>query len=120
MKNSTLFKILLVCGGITLNTLASAHVHPQTQTPGANAEVSAPAAVKIEFDGPLEPAFSTLSVSDAQGHIVSTGHAQVDSTDRKLISVALPSLPSGKYTVHWTAVAADSHRTQGDYSFSIK
>ncbi|MGN6665976.1 MAG: copper resistance protein CopC, partial [Trinickia sp.] len=26
----------------------------------------------------------------------------------------------GVYTVHWTAVAFDGHRTQGHYAFTVK
>lgn len=116
----TMKPLLALALGALLSPWAQAHVFPQSQTPGAGAEVAAPASVKIEFDGPLEPAFSSLSVSDAGGKVVSAAHSQVDPNDKKLISVALPSLAPGKYTVHWAAVASDSHRTQGDYSFTVK
>jgi len=119
MTITTRLKALLL-GGTLFCTLTYAHVHPQTQTPAANAQVQAPSEVKIEFDGPLEPAFSTLSVSDAGGRVVSTAKSQVDVGDKRRLTVALPSLPPGKYTVHWVAVAADGHRTQGAYSFSIQ
>ncbi|MGT2472137.1 copper resistance CopC family protein [Paraburkholderia terrae] len=71
-------------------------------------------------NGPLEPAFSSLTVTDASGKQVNTSKAVVDAQDHDAISLALPALQSGRYTVHWVAVASDGHRTHGDYSFEVK
>ena len=99
---------------------ALAHVFPQKQEPGAGSTVEAPARVTITFDGPLEPAFSSLTVTDAAGKQVSTAKSTVDAQQPSVASVALPALAAGKYTVHWVAVASDGHRTHGDYSFNVK
>jgi methionine-rich copper-binding protein CopC len=99
---------------------AFAHVFPSRQEPGAGTTVSAPAQVKITFDGPLEPAFSTLTVTDATGKPVTASKASIDAKQPDVISVPLAALAAGHYTVHWVAVASDGHRTQGDYSFDVK
>ena len=109
-----------IATGISIASMACAHVFPQNQSPSAGAEVAAPARVAIAFDGPLEPAFSSLNVSNSNGKQVNTAKAEVDSNDRKSIHVALPTLPPDTYTVHWVAVASDGHRTHGDYSFKVK
>ncbi len=105
---------------ILMPSATFAHVFPQTQSPSAGSEVSAPASVTIVFDGPLEPAFSSVTVSNSTGKQVTVAKAQVDPHNKKTISVALPPLPPDKYTVYWVAVASDGHRTHGDYSFSVK
>jgi methionine-rich copper-binding protein CopC len=105
---------------ITFAGLAFAHVFPKKQEPGAGVTVAAPPAVTITFDGPLEPAFSTLTVTDASGKQVSLAKASVDPQRPTVMSVALPALASGRYTVHWAAVASDGHRTHGDYKFDVK
>jgi copper resistance protein C len=105
---------------ILMPCVAFAHVFPQKQSPSAGAEVSAPASVTIIFDGPLEPAFSSVTVSNSAGKQVNTAKAQVDQHDKSSISLVLPPLPPDKYTVHWVAVASDGHRTHGDYSFRVK
>ena len=106
---------------LTLSPLAAlAHVFPKTQQPGAGATVEAPSKVTIVFDGPLEPAFSSLTVTDSAGKQVNTEKSVVDTQQPAEESVALPALPAGKYTVHWVSVASDGHRTHGDYSFSVK
>lgn len=102
------------------SSVACAHVFPKSQTPSAGAEVPSPANVTITFDGPLEPAFSTLTISNANGKAVNREKATVSPNDARTISVPLPALAPGKYTVHWVAVASDGHRTQGDYAFNVK
>ncbi|SAK50701.1 copper resistance CopC family protein [Caballeronia ptereochthonis] len=97
-----------------------AHVFPRTQVPAAGATVSPPGEVRIVFDGPLEPAFSSLTVTDASGKQVNAAKAVVDSQHQEAIAVELPPLKSGHYTVHWIAVASDGHRTHGDYGFDVK
>jgi copper resistance protein C len=97
-----------------------AHVFPRTQSPAAGATVRPPAQVRIVFDGPLEPAFSTLSVTDASGKTVNPAKAVVDPQTNDSMTVALPPLQPGKYTVHWAAIADDGHRTHGDYTFEVK
>jgi copper resistance protein C len=110
-----------LCAAALLATqTAMAHVFPSKQEPGAGATVSAPAQVRITFDGPLEPAFSTLTVTDAAGKPVTTSKASIDAKDPDVITLPLSALAAGHYTVHWVAVASDGHRTHGDYSFDVK
>ncbi|HEX3378946.1 MAG TPA: copper resistance protein CopC [Paraburkholderia sp.] len=106
--------------GLTLAGAALAHVFPQKQEPGAGASVAAPTQVKVTFDGPLEPAFSSLTVSDASGKQVSTQKSSVDTQQPAVMTVPLPTLAAGHYIVHWVAVASDGHRTHGDYGFDVK
>src|ERR1700754_285828 len=99
---------------------AFAHVFPSKQEPASGATVSTPAQVRITFNGPLEPAFSTLTVTAAAGKPVTTGKASIDANEPDMISVPLPELAAGQYTVHWVAVASDGHRTHGAYTFAVK
>jgi copper resistance protein C len=116
----TLAKLTTFVMGVTLTGAAFAHVFPQHQEPGAGAMVASPSKVKIVFGGTLEPAFTTMIVTDSTGRQVNAAKAAVDSQERNVVSLALPTLPAGHYTVHWVAVAEDGHRTQGDYSFGVK
>lgn len=101
--------------------LAQAHAYPTHQAPGAGATVTTSQKdVAIDFDDGLEPAFSSITVTDAQGQAVTSGKAVVDPSNRKHMSVGLNTLTPGVYTVAWFAVADDGHRTQGHYSFTVK
>lgn len=99
---------------------ACAHAQPETQSPLAGTVVKAPAEVRITYDEALEPAFSSLVVSDAQGKQVNSVKAEVDGATHKTMHVSLPALPVGVYQVKWVAVADDGHRTQGSYKFTVK
>ncbi|WP_250453011.1 copper resistance protein CopC [Caballeronia sp. ATUFL_M2_KS44] len=106
--------------GLVWSVAASAHVFPRTQVPAAGATVAPPAEVRIDFDGPLEPAFSSLVVDDASGKQVNIAKSGVDAQHQEAMAVALPPLQPGHYTVHWVAVASDGHRTHGNYGFDVK
>ncbi|CAE6804148.1 hypothetical protein R69619_05345 [Paraburkholderia nemoris] len=60
-------KMPLLIAGLAFASAAFAHVFPQKQEPGAGATVASPAQVRVIFDGPLEPSFSSLTVTDASG-----------------------------------------------------
>jgi methionine-rich copper-binding protein CopC len=116
-------KARVLIGALAMSTaqLAFAHAYPTHEMPGAGATVStSQQEVAIDFDDGLEPAFSSITVTDAQGNSVTKGKAVVDSTNAKHMSVPLNALAPGAYTVAWVAVATDGHRTQGHYMFSVK
>jgi hypothetical protein len=100
-------------------TLAFAHSVPVEMSPAANSTVSAPASVIVHFSEALEPKFSTLTLADADGKLVSKEHSVV-SADTKVMTLPLPALAPATYTVNWTSVAVDSHRAQGNYKFTVK
>lgn len=105
----------------TLPTMVGAHAFPDHSEPKVGATVSVvPTQVRIWFDGELEPEFSTLRVENANGQRVDRGDGHVDNSDPTLLEVNLPSLPSGTYRVTWSVIARDGHRTEGDYTFTVK
>ena len=87
--------------------------------PAANSTVSAPARVTIHFSEALEPKFSKLTLSDAAGTVVTKDPSAV-SPDAKVMTLPLPALAPGVFTVTWVSVALDSHRAQGNYKFTVK
>ena len=112
---------LAACGVLlAVASNAFAHATPTSRDPGPDAEVAAPAAVTIHFSEPLEPAFSKLALVDANNKPVAPAASQVDPQDTKTMHLALQPLAPGRYTVQWTAVAEDGHRTKGSYAFSVK
>ncbi len=98
-----------------------AHAFPDHSEPRVGHTVEAPPpAVRMWFDGEIEPVFSTLRVENGDKQRVDKGDARVDAKDRTLLEVSLPPLPSGRYRVFWSVVARDGHRTEGDFAFRIK
>jgi methionine-rich copper-binding protein CopC len=110
---------VLLCIFLIAVPAAFAHTHPVSMTPAANSTIAPPDSITINFSGDLEPKFSSITLTNASGKVVSVAKSVVSSTDAKVMTLALPKLPAGVYTVNWVAVAVDSHREKGDYKFTI-
>jgi len=101
--------------------IAFAHGKLESAEPAAGstvATVSSP--LRMMFNEALEPAFSTAHVTDAAGNAVSTEKAKVDSANPRVLTVAVPKLPAGTYSVAWTVMTPDGHKVKGEYKFSVK
>jgi len=98
---------------------AHAHALLDHAEPRVGNTVATPHAVSLWFTQNLENGFSTIEVLDAQGVRVNAGKAAVDPGDRKLLRVPLKTLPEGTYRVKWHVLSADSHVTEGDFTFHV-
>src|SRR5208283_5025918 len=106
---------------LALPGVSQGHAFPDHSDPRVGSTVSvSPTTVRIWFDSEMEPAFSTITVQDANGRRVDKGDGRVDASDATLLEVSMPSLPPGSYRVIWNVVARDTHRTMGDYKFTIR
>ena len=100
---------------------AHGHAYPDHADPRVGASVAtSPAVVRIWFDSDLEPVFSSIMVHSADGKMVDKRDGRVNPSDPTLLEVSVPKLPLGTYRVFWNVVARDTHRTMGDYTFTIK
>jgi copper resistance protein C len=79
-----------------------------------------PARVQLWFNERLEPQFSTLSVWDATGHSVDDKDIRVDPDDSKKLSVGLPDLTPGTYTVKFRVLSVDGHIVESEYPFTVR
>ena len=109
----------LICAFLVAIPAAFAHTRPVSMTPAPDSTIAPPDSIVIHFSGDLEPKFSIITLADASGTVVSIAKSVVSSTDAKIMTLALPKLPAGVYTVNWVAVSVDSHREKGDYKFTI-
>ena len=100
---------------------ALAHALLLKSTPEANASLDrAPAQVELLFSEGLDGSFSTVTVLDSAGKTVDNGDSRVDPADLTRMTVSLPSLADGVYTVSWKALSAtDGHVTTGAFPFAV-
>ena len=114
-------RIVVVAALITLAPLAAfAHAHLRTAQPAPDATLgAAPPEIAIEFTEGVEPRFSSIELTGPSGSSVATGPAQIAPEDSKRLSVSLPKLPPGAYTVRWHATAIDTHKTEGTFHFTV-
>jgi len=96
---------------------AYAHAHLDHAVPAAGSTVDTPPhEVTLTFTQNLEPAFSTVSVTDAKGADVGQGKAAISGNVMRL---DLKPLGTGSFTVHWHAVSVDTHITEGTFLFQV-
>ena len=88
------------------------HAEPRV----GNTVAAAPHEVRLWFTQKLEPAFSTLSVTDAAGQRVDTGKAQVSGDT---MAIPLRQIGPGTYRVNWRVLSVDTHTTDGNFTFRV-
>ena len=104
-----------------LSTRALAHAVLVMSDPPADARLtSSPAQLKLHFNEALEQKFSLVRLADAHGNTLAKGSGDPSATDPKGLQLALPRLGPGVYTVDWSAMTPDSHRTKGHYLFRVQ
>jgi methionine-rich copper-binding protein CopC len=104
---------------------AFAHAKLLSEVPAAE-DAAAPAAdavpiteLRLSFSEGINGAFSKAVVKDAMGMTID-GKATLDARDDKILVVTFATpLAKGEYTVDWTAVAGDGHKTNGTYRVSV-
>jgi len=100
-----------------VSTAANAHAFLDHAEPRVGSTVSAaPKEVVLFFSQNLEPAFSTIEVSDASGARVDHGKAKVSATTMR---VGVKQLPPGTYRVRWQVLSTDTHTTEGSFTFQV-
>jgi len=101
--------------------VAQAHAVLLRSDPAANATLRvSPTRVRLWFDDDLVPATSRAIVDDATGHEVDHRDGQVTRSKPREMTVTLPRLPGGTYTVIWVAQSTDdAHVTEGSFGFGI-
>jgi methionine-rich copper-binding protein CopC len=99
---------------------AQAHAFLDHASPAVGSAVpTAPATVAIWYTQDLEPAFSSLTVTNQAGQRVDLGNAQIAPAQPNELQVGLKPLPPGTYTVTWHVVSVDTHPTQGTFTFTV-
>jgi len=113
--------VLVLAGPIWLAAAvpAAAHGIVQRTEPEANSSAgAAPRQVVLHFSEPADAALSSGVVTDRNGRAVSTASAL--SADGRRMTITLPPIPSGIYTVRWRALwPADGHATSGFFLFAV-
>jgi methionine-rich copper-binding protein CopC len=103
--------LLLATGKATAHAFLD-HAEPRV----GNKVATAPREVTLWFTQKLEPAFSTITVTNPAGQRVDTGKTRVSGSQ---MSVSLRPGGSGTYHVKWHVLSVDTHTTEGNFSFQV-
>jgi methionine-rich copper-binding protein CopC len=100
-------------------TQASAHARLLAANPAPNTTGPAPKQLVLHFSEKLNAQFSGLALTMPQMNNKPAPMKAAVSNDR-LVATPTRPLTAGVYKVSWHAVAADSHRVQGAYTFTVR
>src|SRR4051794_40314459 len=79
---------------------ALAHAFLSQAAPAVGGVVSAPPReIRLSFTEAIEPAFSRIALSTADGQTIATSPARVDPSDNTQLVLLLPPLTPGRYRV---------------------
>lgn len=98
---------------------AEAHAFLDHASPTVGGEVARPAEVTLWFSEEVEPIFSGVIVTNAAGDRLDDGKIVADPHNAQELHVPLKPLWPGVYKVQWHVVSVDTHRTEGDFSFTV-
>ena len=119
MRSMPLLFILMLCAALAPRAQAHAFLDHAEPKVGSTVNVS-PQKIKLWFTKPLEAAFSTARVENAQGKQVDKKDVHLDTRNRSLLEVSVPPLSPGKYRVTWRVVSTDTHKTEGHFEFTVR
>ena len=96
---------------------ASAHAFLDHAEPRVGNKVdAAPREVTLWFTQKLEPAFSTITVTNAAGQRVDTGKTRVSGNQ---MAISLRVGGAGTYHVTWRVLSVDTHTSDGNFTFQV-
>jgi copper resistance protein C len=99
---------------------AFAHAFLVHASPAVGSSVATPpAALVLSYTEDLEVPFCTVTVTNAAGTQVQTAKPQAVPGHPAELRVPLHITAPGKYHVTWHALSVDTHKTQGDFNFTV-
>ena len=100
---------------------AGAHAFLVRSAPAARANLSRPPdRVHLWFNERLEPAYSRASVWDHRGQQVDAADGAVDGAEPTRLTVGVPALKPGTYTVKFRVLSVDGHLAEAQFPFTVR
>jgi methionine-rich copper-binding protein CopC len=98
-----------------------AHAYLVRSSPAAGAVITAaPERVRLWFNERLEPAYAVISVWNVDRQRIDAGDGRVDPAEPTHLSVGVPPLPVGTYSVRYRVVSIDGHVVQAEFTFTVR
>jgi copper resistance protein C len=99
---------------------ANGHAKVEDTTPVANATVNSPKSIQVRFNEAIETKLSSLRLTASDGSNVPV-MSMNDAKDPTTLAITPNAvLKPGLYTVTWSAVTDDGHKTHGVFSFTVR
>lgn len=114
------FAALLVAAlaSLAIAGVVLAHAELESSDPADGATITTPYTLTATFSEEIDIERSTLIIENSAGAQVAAGTVNAD--DHTVMTVELPALPDGVYTVRWTSVTPDDNGIErGTFTFNV-
>jgi len=122
-----LLRTTIVTGFLALAALppwagtAEAHAFLRHAIPLVGSTIpQSPPVMTLDYTEGVEPRFSSVVVTDAQGQRVDKNDLRRDEGNEKRLLIGLQPLKPGAYKVEWHITSVDTHRTEGTFTFTVQ
>jgi copper transport protein len=114
------FAALTVFAGIPIKSV-DAHANQINSSPSPKSELeTSPDRVIVWFSEPIEESFSVITVLNSAAERVDLDDSARDPSEPSAMSVGLPPLENGTYTVVWKNLSSvDGHKVIGSFVFAV-
>ena len=116
MRSFILFALVAVMLGLGTGKVQAHAMLDHAEPRVGNTVATAPHEVTLWYTQKLEPAFSSVTVTNAAGERVDSGKARVSGSQ---MSVTLRAGGPGTYRVNWRVLSVDTHSTEGNFTFQV-
>lgn len=115
---------LTLLASACLSGLAFAHAHLESQLPAADSTVTTPKELRLRFSEGIEEKFTKVSITSTtpsgKTMVEAVPDIATDPADNKILIVTpVAPLTAGQYKIEWHAVSVDTHKSEGNYSFTV-
>ena len=101
--------------------IATAHPGLVSSSPKAGELLdAAPKTIRLSFNEPVEPSFTTVKVTAPSGKDLAVQPVQAEGSDSRSVSSPLTAATPGTYRAQWSALGRDGHRMKGEFTFTVK
>lgn len=98
-----------------------AHAYLVKSSPAQRAVLfHGPAKIQLWFNERLEPRYSSLTLSGADGKAIEIGKVEVSADDPKQLTAAIKPLAAGRYVIKYRVLSVDGHVVQDQFPFTVK
>jgi len=120
MATRVILSAFALAGLLIAPAAVRAHAFLDHSDPAVGSTVPAsPTVIHLWFTQQVEPAFSSVTVTDQSGASMNDGPAAIDPSNQSELDVKLKHLIGGAYTVKWHVLSVDTHTTEGDFTFHV-
>jgi len=115
-----LMTLVMVFGLALMPMSVSAHTSLLQTDPAPNSTLDhSPDLITLHFDQPLQAGFNKVTIFDVGQRPVTTVPNPAAGTDPSALTIGVPTLKTGVYSVLWQVLSSDGHPVRGAFVFTV-